>query len=413
MALNNRFHKVTQGVNYELIIADSLITASGTTLNAFTAAGPLYRMGIFKEEAIAAQPVSLAIGGSVIPTADQKKNIIFAYTVETDVNGVFQVRHTTSSRANTCRAEVIAYKAPTMQAASMALTSGTPNVGHRLAIKIIETTPMTLPMPTWDFDELMTFGHTATMAKFVAKINKAQEGEFFNAAFSTAAMVSPVLGSVTISGGITAVALTTAGSNIWTIYNGRIPIVFSGGTGSGGAAYIPVVNGIAQTPVITAAGSYTVAPTAGLPAGFASIQTTTTPTLIVWSNDADRHFRIVATNFPTKATPAEPDTVYTYAVAQAQFSGQGTLAQIRELQLEDSIRRGISHFQEQTPMVSPSDFGLPKDAIGTTTTFDVVCVTIDQREASPTPGGERMNKKFIYIAVPVGSGANIAALFAY
>jgi hypothetical protein len=413
MALNNRFHKVTQGVNYELIIADSLITASGTTLNAFTAAGPLYRMGIFKEEAIAAQPVSLAIGGSVIPTADQKKNILFAYTIEADANGVFQVRHTTSCRANTCRAEVFAYKAPTMQCSTMALASGTPNTGHRIAMKVIETTPMNLPMPTWDFDELMTLGHTVTIGKFVTKINKALEGEFFNAAFATAAMVSPVVGTVSISGGITGVALTTAGSNIYTIYNGRIPITFTGGTGSGGAAYLPIVNGIALTPVITAAGAYTVAPTASLPTLTALQGASPIPTFIVWSNDADRHFRIVCTNFPTKAIPAEPDTVYTYTVAQAQFSGQGTLAQIRELQLEDSIRRGISHFQEQTPMVSPSDFGLPKDAIGTTTTFDVVAITIDQRESSPTPGGERTNKKFIYIAVPVGSGTNIAALFAY
>jgi hypothetical protein len=409
MALNNRFHKVTQGINYELIIADSLLTAAGTTLNAFTAAGPLRRMAIFKEEAIAAQPVSLAVGGSAIPVADQKKNIMFGYTVETDANGVFQVRHTTSFRADTCRAELVQYKAPTNQCSTMTLTSGTPNVGHRIAIKIIETTPMNQPMPTWDFDELMTLGHTATINQFVTKINKRQEEEFFTAVYNVAAMVGPVLGVTTISANaVVSVALITAGSNIYTIHNARIPITFTGGGGTGAAGYLPIVNGVAQTPVITASGSgYSTAPTASIPA------LTGLTGLIVWSNDPDRHFRIVATNFPTKAVPAEPDTVYTYTVRQAQFSGQGTLAQIRELQFEDSVRRGVTHFHPNTPMTNDSDFGLPTEAIGATANFDVVVISSTHREGSPTPSGENINKKYVYIAVPVGSGANIVALFNY
>jgi len=407
MALNNKFHKVTQGIPYELIIADSLITAAGTTLNAFSAAGPLYRMGIFKEDAIASQPVSLAVAGSVIPAADQTKNVQIGYTVESDTNGVFQVRHTTSFRANTVKAEAFTYKAPTMQCSTMALTAGTPNIGHRIGIKIIETTPMNVPMPTWDFDDLMTSGHTATIQKFVDKINKKQEEEFFNAVYNLSAMVSPVVGAVTISGGVTAVALTTPGSNIYTIYNGRIPITFTGGTGSGAAAYLPIVNGVAQTPVITAAGAYSVAPTASLPA------LTGLTGLIVWSNDADRHFRIVITNYPTKAVPADPDTVYTYTVRQAQYSGQGTLAQIRELQFEDNVRRGVGHYYPDTPMVNAQDFGLPKDAIGTSVNFDTVVLTIGQREDSPTPVESHYNKKTVIIAVPTGgsTAANIAALF--
>ena len=70
-----------------------------------------------------------------------------------------------------------------------------------------------------------------------------------------------VLGTVTISTGITAVALTTAGSGYCGGGNGNLNIAFTGGTGSGGTAYCPVIAGVPQTPVITNAGTYSVAPT--------------------------------------------------------------------------------------------------------------------------------------------------------
>ena len=320
MALNNRFHKTTQGVPYELVIADSLLTAAGTTLGAFAIAGPLRRMGVFAESAIAAQPVSLATN-VVIPATDRSKNIMFGYTVETDSAGLFQVRHSTSCKANTCKAELIAYKAPTLQVASIINAGvGTVSVQQRLVVKIIETTPMNLPMPTWDFDEALTLGETAAFATIIAKINLKKEEEFFTAA--------------AVAGGMT-----------------------------------------------------------------------------VTSTDANRHFKIVASIMPTKADSSDTGVYYNYTVATPAFGGNGTLAQVRELQYEDSIRRGVGHFHPDTPMVNASDFGLPTEAIGATTTFDIVCVTVNQSEDSPTPKQMHFNKKYIYICVPVGEGAKIVAMF--
>jgi hypothetical protein len=320
MALNNRFHKTTQGVAYELVIADSLLTTAGTTLNAFSAAGPLRRMAVFAESAIAAQPVSLATG-VVIPAADRKKNIIFGYTVEQDSAGVFQVRHSTSCRADMCRAELVPYKAPTLQVATIVNAGvGTLSIQQRLVVKIIETTPMNIPMPTWDFDENLILGQTAAFAKIIAKINSRKEEEFFTA---------------------TAVA-----------------------------------NGMQIT-----------------------------------SLDANRHFKIVASIMPTKADPSETGVYYNYTLVTPSYAGTGTLAQVRELQFEDNVRRGVGHYHPNTPMVNDSDFGLPVEAIGATTTFDVVMITVNQREDSPTPKQEHYNKKYIYICVPVGQGANIVAMF--
>jgi hypothetical protein len=319
MALNNRFHKTTQGVPFELVIADSLLTAAGTTLNAFTA-GPLFRMGIFKEDAIASQPVSLATG-VVIPAADRNKNIVLGYTVEQDTAGVFQVRHTTSCRASACKAELVAYKAPTLQVATIVNAGvGTISTQQRLVVKIIETTPMNVPMPTWDFDEVLTLGQTAAFAKIIAKINLKKEEEFFTA--------------------------------------------------------VAVSNGMQIT-----------------------------------STDASRHFKIVATIMPTKADPSDTGVYYTYTIVTPAYGGTGTLAQVKELQFEDSVRRGVTHFYPDTPMVNAADFGLPKEAVGATTTFDVVCITCNQTEDSPTPKQMHFNKKYIYVCVPVGQGANIIAMF--
>ena len=71
-----------------------------------------------------------------------------------------------------------------------------------------------------------------------------------------------VMGAVTLtSTAITAIAITTAGSGYCGGGNGNLNLAITGGTGSGGTAYITVVAGVPTTVVITNGGSYTVAPT--------------------------------------------------------------------------------------------------------------------------------------------------------
>lgn len=400
MSLSNRYHKVTQGVAFELVVADSLLTSAGTTLKAFSAAGPLYRMGIFAESAIAAQPVSLATN-TVIPVADRKKNIMFGYTVETDANGVYQVRHTTSCKADQCTAELIPYKAPAFQTATIVNAGvGTVSTQQRLAVKIIETTPGNIPLPVWDFDESLVLGQTAAFAKIIAKINAKTENEFFIAQ----APLAPVAGAVTTaSNAVTAVAITNPGSGI----TGSFSVSFSGGGGSGAAATANVVGGIVTSVTVTAGGSgYTSAPTASF-----SGATLISSGMMVVSQDSTRHFKIVAAILPTKADPSDTGVYYNYAVITNASAGSGTLAQIMDLQHEDSIRRGVGHFDPNQAMVNAEDFGVPKNAYGSTTTFDIVRINVNQTEESPTNKQMHFNKKYIYICVPVGQGANIVAMF--
>lgn len=84
-----------------------------------------------------------------------------------------------------------------------------------------------------------------------------------------------VMGTVTISGGLATVPITTAGTGYCGGGNGNLQITFTGGTGSGGTAYCPVIAGVPQAAVITNAGTYSVAPTATLIAKSAVIVMTT------------------------------------------------------------------------------------------------------------------------------------------
>ena len=181
MAIKNKFFKTTQGVPYELVVADSLLTAAGTTLNAFGIAGPLRRTGVFVENKSSSNPVSLATN-VVIPVADRKKRLNFSYTVEQS-GATFVMRNTTQLRADSITAELVAYAAPTLQVGDILNAGvGTLSVQQRLVVKIIETTPMNRPMPSWDYDEALTLGQTAAFAKIIAKIALAGEDEWFTAA---------------------------------------------------------------------------------------------------------------------------------------------------------------------------------------------------------------------------------------
>jgi hypothetical protein len=319
MSIKNRFFKTTQGVPFELVIADTLITAAGTSVTAFQTAGPLFKMGVFAESFSSVTPISLATN-VVIPTTDRKKMVKLGYTVEQTTTGEFIIRSTTSLRADSIKAEFTPYKAPAFQDAKIVNAGvGTISVNQILTMRIIETTPMSQPMPSWDYTEQLTFGETAAFAKIIAKINANKEEEFFTA---------------------TAVA-------------GGIQIV---------------------------------------------------------SNDASRHFKIVSSILPTKADPSETGVFYAYTVTTQAYAGSGTKEHVMALQIEDNIRRGISHYYPIQNAVA-SEFGLPKEAVGVTTNFDIVVLSGYATEASPTPVEQHYNKKYIFVCVPAGLGDDIVAMF--
>lgn len=68
-------------------------------------------------------------------------------------------------------------------------------------------------------------------------------------------------GTVTISGGVTAVPVTAGGTLYCGGGNGTLLLTLTGGTGSGATVYANVVAGVITSTVITNAGTYSVAPT--------------------------------------------------------------------------------------------------------------------------------------------------------
>ncbi len=132
------------------------------------------------------------------------------------------------------------------------------------------------------------------------------------------------------------------------------------------------------------------------------------------STDANRHFKLVATVSPTRADPADYNIIFTYSTSVKPKAGSGTLDQVLELMREDNIRRGITHyFPTQNDRVTAASFGLPIDtATGQgTTTFDIVVLSGFRTEWSPTPKQQHINKAYVFIALPAGSGAEIIDLF--
>ena len=136
--------------------------------------------------------------------------------------------------------------------------------------------------------------------------------------------------------------------------------------------------------------------------------------ITITSTDATRHFKLVAVINPTKADNSDTGVSYTSTVLTQAKAGNGTLDQVKELYYYANIKEGVSHFYPQQGTNS-AEFGLPMaltTIVGATTTFDIVRLTGYKTEYSPTPIGSHTQENHIFIAVPVGEGAKIAAIFA-
>jgi len=136
--------------------------------------------------------------------------------------------------------------------------------------------------------------------------------------------------------------------------------------------------------------------------------------ITITSSDPTRHFKLVAVINPTKADNSDTGVSYKSTVLAQAKAGNGTLEQVKELYYHASIKEGVSHFYPQQG-TNPADFGLPMaltTIVGATTTFDIVRLTGYKTEQSPTPLHAHTQENHIFIAVPVGEGAKIAAIFA-
>jgi hypothetical protein len=138
--------------------------------------------------------------------------------------------------------------------------------------------------------------------------------------------------------------------------------------------------------------------------------------LQIISTDINRHFRLAMEVIPSRSFPIN-DTNWLYTLTTPAFSGCGTVEQIRQLQLESDIKRGVTT-QYPNSGTSAAEFGVPVSMLDLSiaagnTTFDVVTITGKKSESTPA-GGENINtsKAFLFVVVPAGQGAAIAAVFA-
>lgn len=130
------------------------------------------------------------------------------------------------------------------------------------------------------------------------------------------------------------------------------------------------------------------------------------------SKDANRHFRLAMTVIESQSQPYN-DTSWLYTVTTPAFAGSGTVDQVKELLLESDIKRGVTT-QYPNGGTAPSDFGTAENILDLSgaTQFDVVLLTGIKYEDSPTPVEVHHNKALVFVVVPAGQGAAVAATFA-
>lgn len=409
--IKNRYFKTTQGVPFELAIGKQVAGGGVTNIPTMVSAGNALDYAAFVIDASSGQSTRVPFNQALAASSLQKPLILTFVENATTANKA--ITSTTPLIANTIKAELVPYKAPSNQVTVLAQTAGTIDVQQELSFKIIETTPGNSPLPTWDYTSILTLGSNATWAAIAAKINLKAENEFFTAAVNT--LTAPIIGAATLlSQAVTEVAITDGGNGIITAGlpngTGTIPLIFTGGAGSGAAGVLNVVNGVAVSTTITAGGSgYSSAPTVTIAAQ------TVLPGITITSLDASRHFKLVAVVLPTRANYNDYGVVYTATTTTPASAGSGTVQHLIELQKEANVRRGIGHYY--TDKISfgttGSEFGLPVDMVteSNTTQWDIVVLTGTKIEPSPTPVGTHHNKHYIFVAVPAGQGEPIVDMF--
>lgn len=180
--IKNRYFKTTQGVPFELAIGKQLATYED--VKAMVAGGVLYDLSAFVVEPDNTQPKGVATGAALAAT-DKKKPFFLSFVEKKDATtNEAYISSVTPLIAETIKAELVAYKAPTKQVTALVLSAGTISTQQILSFKVVETTPGYQPLPVWDYEQPLTNGDAAAWTAIVTKINLGQDQEFFTAASS-------------------------------------------------------------------------------------------------------------------------------------------------------------------------------------------------------------------------------------
>lgn len=191
MAIRNPYFKTTQGLPFELMFSNAL-TASGVTHSYDSASSSALAVGvsmIFKAEADNNGSVSLDTATTPIAAATRKNRLNLAY-IDNIVGSVRNLKTSTGFDGASVKVTNKVYAAPTAQVARVTGT-GTAVTSHTLVFKVIETTPGSIPLPTWDYTQSLAAGEAAAWTAIVGRINDKKEGEFFTAtALSAGAVIT-------------------------------------------------------------------------------------------------------------------------------------------------------------------------------------------------------------------------------
>lgn len=175
----NRYYKTTAGIPFEFAFGSSVPVAGGVTAEKMSdviSSGTKGEVRVMRFDSSLDTPYTV-VANTALAAGYIKQQVCLSY-----VTASGEVRNTSPMIANTIKAVVTAYAAPTLQVIECLNAGfGTVSLQQRLSFKIIETTPGAEPLPKWSYDESFLGGEAAAWTAIAAKINLGKDNEFFTA----------------------------------------------------------------------------------------------------------------------------------------------------------------------------------------------------------------------------------------
>lgn len=182
--IKNRYFKTTNGIAAESIFGKTTpvaldVATYGALLGADGTIGDLAIIKVPKgTNAVAGTVVD---PGTALTAAERKADFFVASVWDTEVGGTKIPKNSTPLWGETIQAEVFPYAAPVLHSLRITKSAGTIGTNQEIAFKVIETTPLNLPLPTWTYNVKKTGTEAEMWTALAAKINAKSEGEFFGA----------------------------------------------------------------------------------------------------------------------------------------------------------------------------------------------------------------------------------------
>ena len=194
--LKNRFFKSTQGVPYELAVATKTpavsVTTEATTTFTTIAGGTPANGDFYLLRQNPATGVVTAAKNSADAASGWRVNTTYKgwpHQLAWCANGTNEQFYLTSQFIpEKCDPmEEYTYSAAVAQKSTMASSTIPVGVNQELFFKLVETTPGSIPLPSWEYTVLMntTVNEAAAWTYIATQINKASDGEWFAAVAGT------------------------------------------------------------------------------------------------------------------------------------------------------------------------------------------------------------------------------------